>query len=252
MRRWFALLLYPLIAFGEARADNVLVAVAANFAAPIEVLGKAFEERSGHHLQVSLGASGALYAQIQYGAPFAVMLSADTAVPERLVDEGFAVPDSRFTYARGRLVLWSADPSRLDGTDSLLRGGRFQHLAIADPRIAPYGAAAQQVLAALNITLRPDQSLLHGDSISRAYQFVASGNAEVGFVARSQVWDQGKLSHGSAWLVPATLHSPIDQDAVLLERGRDQPAARAFLEFLRSAPARALIVDFGYEVVPDA
>ena len=235
----------------QALADEVLAAVAANFAAPIELIAQDFERASGHRLQVSLGASGALYAQIRYGAPFEVMLSADDAIPWRLVDEGLAVPDSRFTYARGRLVLWSADPDRLDGSDRALREGRFSRLAIANPRVAPYGMAASSVLDGLNMAFDDTHTLLQGESISQTYQFVATGNAELGFVALSQVWQDGKLRAGSAWIVPQTLHPAIDQDAVLLERGRDRPAARAFLAFLRSDAARTRIAAFGYEVPKD-
>ena len=235
----------------QALADEVLAAVAANFAAPIELIAGDFERASGHRLQVSLGASGALYAQIRHGAPFEVMLSADDTIPWRLVDEGLAVPDSRFTYARGRLVLWSADPDRLDGSDRALREGRFTRLAIANPRVAPYGMAARAILDSLNITFDEAHTLLQGESISQAYQFVASGNAELGLVALSQVWQDGALRAGSGWIVPESLHAPIDQDAVLLERGRNRVAARAFLEFLRSDAARSRIAAFGYEVVTD-
>ena len=232
-------------------ADDVLAAVAANFAAPIEQIAEDFQRASGHRLRASLGASGALYAQIRHGAPFELMLSADDTIPWRLVDEGLAVPDSRFTYARGRLVLWSADPQRIDGSDRTLREARFSRLAIANPRVAPYGLAARAVLDRLNISFGETRTLLQGESISQAYQFVATGNAELGFVALSQVWQHGALRTGSAWIVPQTLHPPIDQDAVLLERGRDSAAARAFLDFLRSDAARARIAAFGYEVPGD-
>lgn len=235
-----------------ARADEVLVAVAANFAAPMQQLAPQFTARSGYRARITLGASGALYAQIHHGAPYAVLLSADRVIPERLLDEGLAVPASRFTYARGRLALWSADPQRLDGSDTLLRSGRFQRLAIANPRHAPYGAAAHEVLDALGIRLSAGQTLLRGESISQTYQFVATGNAELGFIALSQVWREGALTHGSLWRVPASLHAPLDQDAVLLLPGRDLPAARALLDFLRSDEARALIASFGYETPADA
>lgn len=232
------------------RADELLVAVAANFAAPMKQLGAEFERDSGHRLKVSLGASGALYAQVRNGAPFAVLLSADRAIPQRLEAEGLAVPASRFTYARGRLALWSADPLRLDGSDRALREGRFSRLALASPRLAPYGAAASEVLERLGVDLDRDQLLVQGESIGQAYQFVASGNAELGFVALSQVWEAGALRAGSVWIVPAALHAPLDQDAVLLLAGEHQPAARAFLDYLRGDAARAVIARFGYEVVP--
>ncbi len=216
----------------------------------MERLVEDFEQRSGHVVQVSLGATGALYAQIRHGAPYALMLSADQAIPARLLDEGLAVPGSRFTYARGRLALWSADPQRIDGSDRALREGAYTRLALANPRLAPYGAAAQQVLAHLQVQVGPGQLLVQGESISQTYQFVASGNAELGFVALSQVWRDGALLAGSAWIVPEALHAPLDQDVVLLTSGAEQPAARALLDYLRSAPAQRLIGAFGYQVLP--
>jgi molybdate transport system substrate-binding protein len=250
MRLPTLLLLLMLLPF-SVRAGEVLVAVAANFAAPIELLARDFEHASGHRLRSALGASGALYAQIRHGAPFALMLSADSAIPQRLIEEGLGVPGTRFTYARGRLVLWSPDPQRVDGSDQVLRQGRFSRLAIAQPRTAPYGAAARQVLDRLNLTLTPGQTLLQGESISQTYQFVATGNADLGFVALSQVWRDGALRSGSGWIVPADLHAPIDQDAVLLARAREQPEALALLAFLRSEAARVRIAGFGYEVPAD-
>ena len=197
---------------------------------------------------LSFGASGRFYAQIKNGAPFAVFLSADEATPLRLEAEGAAVPGSRFTYAIGRLALWSAQPGRVDTEGAVLQRGNFAHLAIANPKTAPYGAAAVEVLAALGVLEGLKPKLVQGENIAQAQQFVASGNAELGFVALSQVWRDGKLSEGSVWVVPTRLHAPIRQDAVLLLAGRDKPAAQALLSYLKGDKARALIRSFGYEL----
>lgn len=233
-----------------AGADEVSVAVAANFSAPMERIAAGFARATGHKALLSVGATGKFYAQIRNGAPFEVLLSADEATPARLAAEGAAVAGSGFTYAIGRLVLWSARPGFIDASGAALRQGRFEHLAIANPRTAPYGAAAVEVLTGLGLqdALRP--KIVQGENIAQAHQFVASGNAELGFVALAQVWQDGALTSGSAWIVPATMHAPIRQDALLLLPGRDRPAARALLTYLRSEPARAVIRSFGYELPP--
>ncbi len=228
-----------------APAAEVAVAVAANFTAPLEKLATVFEKQSGHHLVVSSGSSGKLYLQITAGAPFAVLLSADAERPLRLEREGAAVPGTRFTYALGTLVLWSRDPGLVDPAGAVLAGGRFRHLAIPNPELAPYGAAARQVLQSLGLWQKLAPRLVQGEDLGQTFQFVATGNAELGFVALSQVRAAGG-PRGSLWLVPAARYHPIEQQAVLLARGKDDPAARAFLDFLRSAPARALIQEFGY------
>jgi molybdate transport system substrate-binding protein len=228
-----------------AKAAEVSVAVAANFTAPLDRLGAAFEKVSGHHLLISSGSSGKLYVQITTGAPFEVLLSADAERPMRLEKEGAAVAGTRFTYALGKLVLWSSDPGLVDPAGAVLAGSRFRHLAIPNPELAPYGAAARQVLQGLDLWQKLAPRLVQGEDIGQTYQFVATGSAELGFVALSQVRAAGK-PQGSLWLVPADRYRPIEQQAVLLTRGKDNPAARAFLDFLRSAPARTLIQDFGY------
>jgi molybdate transport system substrate-binding protein len=228
-----------------ARAADVSVAVAANFTAPLDKLAAAFEKVSGHHLVISSGSSGKLYVQITAGAPFEVMLSADAERPLRLEKEGAAVAGTRFTYAVGKLVLWSTDPGLVDPAGAVLAGGRFRHLAIPNPELAPYGAAARQVLQGLDLWEKLTPRIVQGEDIGQTYQFVATGSAELGFVALSQVRAAGK-PQGSLWIVPAERYRPIEQQAVLLTRGRDDPAARAFLDYLRSAPARALIQEFGY------
>ncbi len=228
-------------------AADVPVAVAANFAGPIEAIAKAFEADSGHKLVVATGATGKFYAQIKSGAPFEVLLSADQQTPARLVDEGLAVGSSRFTYAIGRLVLWSTKPGFVDDQGAVLSRGGFERLAIADQALAPYGAAAVEVLKARGVYERLQPKLVTGASIAQAHQFVDSGNAELGFVALSQVIAPGRPAGGSMWRVPASMHAPLQQDAVLLKPGQGRAAATAFLAFLRSAKARELIAASGYE-----
>lgn len=235
---------YLLLIFASAcaNADQARVAVAGNFARPMQSITAAFEQATGHTLQLSLGSSGKLYAQIHNGAPFDVMLSADTAKPEQLVRAGQAVANSQFTYAIGRLVLWQ--PLGQDAK-ALLESGNFSRLAIANPRLAPYGTAARETLDALH--LPSSGKLITGENIGQTYQFVASGNASLGFVALSQVIDAGHLPQG-AWLVPSSLHAPIRQDAVLLQHGVSNKAAKALLEFLRGDTAITIIRQYGYDV----
>lgn len=230
------------VAAGAAAAELHLAA-ASNFAPVLERLGPRFEALSGHRLVVSYGSSGTLYAQIRNGAPFAVLLSADAERPRRLEEQGLAVPGSRFVYARGRLVLWSPAAVPLDGGGAALGRGGFRHLAIANPRTAPYGAAARQVLERLGHWDAVQDRLVQGENIAQTWQFVASGNAELGFVSRSQL---GAEAEGLVWEVPPELYDPIEQQAVLLERGRVNPAATAFLAFLQSAEARDVIRASGY------
>lgn len=229
-----------------AQAGEVSVAVAANFTAPMQKIAARFEQDTGHKAVLAFGSTGRFHAQISHGAPFEVLLAADAATPERLEREGLVVPGSRFTYAVGRLVLWSATPGRVDPQGAVLRGAGPARLALADPKLAPYGAAAVEVLTRLGLidTLRP--RFVQGESIGQAHQFVASGNAPMGFVALSQVQVDGRLSGGSAWVVPADLHRPLQQDAALLQRGRDNPAAQALMRYLRSPAARQTIQAHGY------
>jgi len=210
-------------------------------------IAEEFEKGTGHKAVISAGATGKFYAQITNGAPYDVFLSADDETPVKLEKEGFAVPGTRFTYATGRLVLWSANPTLVDDKAAVLVRNDFNRLAIAAPKLAPYGAAAMQVLiktSRLNL-LQP--KLVTGGSIGQTYSMVATGNAELGFVAMSQVFEEGQLKSGSAWVVPANLHSPLRQDAVLLARGKANPAALQLLTFLKSGQARAIMNSFGYE-----
>ncbi|KTT29746.1 molybdate ABC transporter substrate-binding protein [Pseudomonas oryzihabitans] len=227
-------------------ADEVQVAVAANFSAPLKAIGETFARDTGHQLVISSGATGQLYSQIKNGAPYEVFLSADDTTPAKLEAEGAAVKGSRFTYAIGSLALWSPKTGYVDGEGAVLKRNAFTHLAIANPKTAPYGLAAIQTLAKLGLTDAMQAKLVEGQSITQAYQFVATGNAELGFVALSQIYQDGKLKEGSAWIVPADLYQPIRQDAVLLAPGKDQPAAKALLAYLKGPQAAAVLTAYGY------
>lgn len=231
---------------GPAQAAEVRVAVAANFAGPLAKIGEAFTAATGHQLLVSAGATGKFHAQIQAGAPFEVLIAADDETPRKLVAEGFAVAGSNFTYAIGKLVLWSAKPGFVDGDGQVLAGKAFEHLAIANPKIAPYGAAGLEVLKARGLLDAVVPKLVTAESIAQAYQFVVTGNAELGFVALSQAAVPGQAVQGSYWLVPPALYGEIRQDAVLLKNGEKNAAARALLDYLKSAPAKAIIESYGY------
>lgn len=245
-RRSLATAWLILAAAASAHAAEVQVAVAANFASPMARIAEAFTAATGHTLKVSTGSTGKFYSQIVSGAPFEVLLAADDQTPRRLATEGRAVAASQATYAIGRLVLWSATPGLVDEQGAVLRSGGFRHIAIANPRSAPYGAAAMQTLRALGVADALAPRLVTGESIAQAYQFVVTGNSELGFVALSQVRAPGKPPQGSAWRVPANLHDPIRQDAILLKAGERNPAASALLAFLKSEPALQVLDDFGY------
>jgi molybdate transport system substrate-binding protein len=237
-----------IVAASTVHAGEVQVAVAANFTAPMQQIAAAFERDTGHRVRLSFGATGKFYAQVAHGAPFELLLAADDATPARLEHERLAVPGTRFTYATGRLVLWSAKADAVDAQGRVLSSGTFTHLAIANPKTAPYGAAAVEVLRKLNLYDKLQPTLVQGESVAQTLQFVSSGNAELGFVALSQVWRDGKLTSGSGWTVPATLHAPIRQDAVLLTRGAANPAALALAGYLRSDRATTIIRAYGYEL----
>lgn len=228
-------------------AGEATVAVAANFLEPLRHLAAAFADDTGHVLRLSSGSTGQLYAQIVHGAPYDVFLAADRARPEKLERAGRAVAGSRFTYAVGTLVLWSPDAARI-GADprAALTAPRLRHLAIANPELAPYGAAARETLRAMGLWDLLSDRLVTGQNVAQAFQYVATGNAELGFVAFSQVLSPRNAQAGSRWKVPARLHAPIRQDAVLLLPGRANPAARALLEYLRSPAARNIMRRFGY------
>lgn len=240
-------LMGALLAGGLCQAGEVRVAVAASFVGPMREVAAAFARDTGHSAVLAAGATGKLYAQIVHGAPFHVLLAADRETPARLEKEGLAVAGSRFTYATGRLVLWSRNRTLVDGAGDVLRTARFERLAVADPKLAPYGAAARDTLHTMGLLSALQPRVVQGESMGQVYQFVASGNAALGFVALSQVWADGKLTEGSAWIVPAHLHAALRQDAVLLRAGQGNPAATALVTYLQSAPVQALLQGYGYE-----
>ncbi|MBJ2270797.1 molybdate ABC transporter substrate-binding protein [Pseudomonas sp. MF6772] len=240
--------LLALFTLGSAHADEVQVAVAANFTAPIQAIAADFKKDTGHTLVAAYGATGQFYAQIKNGAPFEVFLSADDSTPQKLESEGDTVKGSRFTYAVGTLALWSAKEGYVDAKGDVLQKNQYQHLSIANPKAAPYGLAATQVLAKLGLTDQVKSKLVEGQNITQAYQFVSTGNAELGFVALSQIYKDGKVSSGSAWIVPGQMYDPIKQDAVILNKGKDNPAAKALVDYLKGPKAAAIIKSYGYQL----
>lgn len=231
-----------------ARADEVQVAVAANFIAPMEQIAAQFARDTGHKAVLSSGATGAIYTKITNGAPFGVFLSADDRTPARLAKENHADAATDFTYSIGKLVLWSADANKVDAAGRMLAAGQFKHVAIANPDTAPYGKAAVEVMTKLSLYDQIKPKLVTGENISQTFQFVSTGNADIGFVALSQVYKDGKITQGSAWLIPTDLYTPIRQNAILLKKGSDNAAAKALLEYLKSAPAKKIIESFGYAI----
>ena len=226
----------------------MLVAVAANFIAPMQRVAADFEKTTGHRAKLAFGSTGKFYAQIKNGAPFDVLLAADADTPARLQKEGVADAGSRFTYSIGRLALWSSQVGYVDDKGLVLKQGTFTHLAIANPKLAPYGKAAVETLDRLGLRAALQPRFVQGENIAQTFQFVSSGNAEIGFVALSQVFDGGALKRGSVWVVPAALHEPIRQDAVILRRARDNPAAAALMKYMKEDKARAIIAAYGYDL----
>ena len=249
LKRWAVGLAFVFMTLcgSSVLAEEVTVAVASNFLKPFKQLVPVFQKQSGHTVRIVSGSTGKLYAQIMHGAPFDVFLAADRERPRLLEHNGQAVPKTRFTYAQGKIVLWSADPRKItsDGK-SILSRQNFNHLALANPKTAPYGKAAHTTLTRLSLLESVSSTLVQGENISQTFQFVATGNAEVGFVALSQIMDPHMKIKGSQWIVPEHLYDSIDQDAVLLKRGKSQPAAKALLQFLKSHTARAMIQSYGY------
>lgn len=228
----------------EVLAADVRVAVAANFTGPAKEVARIFELASGHRIVLSFGSTGQFYAQIAQGAPFDALFSADKATPAKIVAQGLGDASSVFTYAVGRLVLYSRTEGLVRG-EATLRDGTFNKIAIANPQTAPYGAAAIQTMMELGVYDRLASRVAQGTNIGQTFQFVASGNAELGFVALSQI---AMSKGGSRWVVPEHLHRPIAQDALLLKSGADNEAAKAFLAFVKGPAARAVIEKFGYGV----
>lgn len=247
MKRFLLSLVFFSLAVTPALAEQALVAVAANFIGPFTEVAMEFEKTTGHTVQAASGSSGSFYTQIKNGAPFAVFFSADNERPKLLEEEGLGVKGSRFTYAIGRLVLWSSDPDLMKGEDTL-RSEKFKHLAIANPKTAPYGAAAMQAMQKLGVWESIQPRLVMGENMGQVLGFVESGNAELGFLALSQVLDPKMKRKGGRWDVPSNLHEPIQQDVVLLEKGKDNPAAKALMEFMGGPQAKAVIERYGYEL----
>lgn len=231
----------------SANADTVQLAVAANFANPVKQIAADFEQTTGHKTLISTGATGKFYAQIINGAPFEVLLAADDEIPAKLEREGHTQPGTRFTYAIGRLVLWSPKVGVVDSEGAVLKKGDFRHLALANPKVAPYGKAAVETMKALGLYETLSPRFVLGENIAQTQQFIATGNAELGFVALSQVLVNGHIE-GSSWTVPLSLHTAIRQDVVLLAKGKGNPAATAFLTFLKSEKSKAIIRSFGYDL----
>lgn len=232
----------------QVGAAEAQVAVAANFAEPIKAIAAVLTKTTGHTLKITLGATGKLYAQIQNGAPFDVLLAADTATPEKLATEGLGVPGSRFTYATGKLVLWSADARRVDAQGDVLKAPNLGKVSHANPKVAPYGVATVQVIDKLGLTTALTPKLVQGESIGQTFAFAATGAADVGFVAMSQVLEGGKLKSGSMWVVPQALYTPIRQDAVVMQKSATNEAALALVALLKSPRIKDLIRSYGYEL----
>lgn len=236
-----------LVLASSVSAEEAQIAVAANFTAPMKVIIERFEEDTDHRVRVSFGSTGKLYAQIKNGAPFEALLAADQKRPELLDVEGLGVPGSGFTYAIGTLVLWSADAGKVDDGPAVLKSGDFNKLSIANPKLAPYGEASIETLETLGLKTAIEPKLVMGENIAQTYQFVDTGNADIGFVALSQVMQDGEIVKGSGWIVPTEMHAPIRQDALILNSGKDNPAVTELFAYLKGEKAKAIIHAFGYE-----
>jgi molybdate transport system substrate-binding protein len=246
-RRLLVVLAWSTLAMASARADEIRVAVSANFAEAAKKIAADFEKDTGHTVRLSFGSTGAFYAQIDAGAPFDVLLAADDETPRKLVDEGKGVAETRKTYAIGKLVLWSADPAVVDASGAVLKSDKFKHLAVADARLAPYGKAAQAALEKLGLRDRLKDKMVTAGNIGQALQFVMSGNAEIGFLALGQVQPpDGSKPPGSMWIVPDLLYDPIRQDVVVLTSAKAKAAANEFAKYLASDKARTTIKAYGY------
>lgn len=240
-----ALLLTVCLA-GAAQAEAISVAVASNFTAPMQKIAAEFARDTPHKAELSFGATGKFYAQINHGAPFGILLAADDTTPAKIANEGKGDAASRFTYAIGKLVLWSAKDNYVDAQGEALKKNDWQHIAIANPKLAPYGVAAMQTMEKLGLTSAVTPKVVWGENIGQTYQFAATGNAELGFVALSQVMENGQIKSGSAWIVPAAMHAPIRQDAIVLNSAKDNAAAQALMQYLKGDKARAIMASYGY------
>lgn len=229
-------------------AATTLVTVASDFTKPMTEIAAEFEKATGHTAKLSFGSSGKAFAQIQSGGPFEVYLSASEKYPLELEKSGHVVAGSRFVYAIGKLVLWSAKPGYVDDKGEILKTGNFKHIALADPSHAPYGVVAEEVMKSLGVLDKLRPMFVMGENISQTFQFVSTGNAELGFVAFAQVIDinTGKIGKGSGWIIPDNLHGPFNQTAVLLKKGAENPAALALVDFLKSPTALTIIEKYGF------
>jgi molybdate transport system substrate-binding protein len=243
---WCLCALATILTVTPSFSEQALVAVAANFIPPFREIALEFEKATGHRLQVAGGSSGNFYSQIRNGAPFDLFFSADTERPKLLEDEGLGVRETRFTYAIGRLVLWSPNPDLVKG-EEILRSGKFKRLAIANPKTSPYGLAAMQAMQKLELWERVQPKIVMGENLGQTMGFIESGNADLGFVALSQALDPKSKGHGSRWEVPNNLHEPINQDVILLAKGKNNPAAKALVEFFGGPQAKKIIERYGYE-----
>lgn len=238
-----------LLLFGQASwSATVLVAVAANFSKPMTEIAGEFEKATGHSAKLSLGSSGKFVSQLKSGGPFEVFLSADEKGPEKLEQVGLTVPTTRFVYALGKLVLWSTKLGYVDDQGKILETGNFKHLALANPKLAPYGIAAVDVLKKMKLFEKLQPLFVQGENIAQTYHFISTANAELGFVALSQVIEKGKIINGSGWIIPDNLYTPIRQTAVLMKKGAKNPAAAALIDYLKSKPALAIIKTYGYDL----
>lgn len=253
-----SMVLLPIILLSEAQAQSINVAVASNFIHPMRALVSSFEKQSSHRVKASFGSSGKFYAQVKHGAPYQVFLSADQAKPIALEKDGFVVANSRFTFATGRLALWSSKENFIDKRLIPLKTNQFNKLALANPKLAPYGAAAIEVLKNIKLDQATQSKWVKGENIAQTFQFVSTGNSDLGFVALSQIIRQNtpqnaaqvaSIKQGSAWIIPSHLHQAIAQDAVLLTKGENNPAAHEFMQFLKSPQAQKIINAFGYETL---
>jgi molybdate transport system substrate-binding protein len=233
------------ISITPATAGEIRIAVAANFAPTLAKITRAFEEKTGHQVILASGSTGRHYAQIINGAPFDAFFAADAARPRLLEEAGIGIANSRYSYAVGRLVLWSPQPGVVDDTGAILSSTHFHRLAIANPRLAPYGLAAKEVLEGMLLWEKLQDKLVRGENINQAFQFVHSGNAQLGFIAASQLAARGKPAAGSRWLVPAELHTPILQQAIQL---KNSDIVRQFMEFALTSAVEQIIVQNGYDL----
>lgn len=230
-----------------SNAAQIIVAVASNFSEPAKQIAKQFEHKYNTKVIISSAGTGVLANQIKNGAPYEILLSADKTTPQQLIQDGYAVKDTQFTYAQGQLVLWSKQTNFITNDANILKTNKFNFLAIANPKLAPYGSAAMQTLAKLGLTESIKNKIVTGDNISNTYQFVATGNADLGFVALSQIMNNGKITAGSYWIVPQNITPLIQQDAIILNVGKNNPASQQFMNFIKSKTVQQIIKSYGYQ-----